>query len=131
MKKDPIPLHTLFQALGDQTRLRLLNLMADGEVCVCFLVELLGEPQPKISRHLAYLRKSGLVAARREGKYLHYRIDRPASEGANQILETVLNTLRGARAMQRDRAALQKVCCATRLPEQLQRAPRPTFYRPG
>lgn len=131
MKKDPIPLDTLFQALGDQTRLRLLNLMADGEVCVCFLVELLGEPQPKISRHLAYLRKSGLVAARREGKYLHYRIDRPASEGANQILETVLNTLRGDRAMQRDRAALQKVCCATRLPEQLQRAPRPTFSRPG
>lgn len=131
MKKDQIPLDTLFQALGDQTRLRLLNLMADGEVCVCFLVELLGEPQPKISRHLAYLRKSGLVAARREGKYLHYRIDRPASEGANQILETVLNTLRGDRAMQRDRAALQKVCCATRLPEQLQRAPRPTFSRPG
>lgn len=131
MKKDQIPLDTLFQALGDQTRLRLLNLMADGEVCVCFLVELLGEPQPKISRHLAYLRKSGLVAARREGKYLHYRIDRPASEGANQILATVLNTLRGDRAMQRDRAALQKVCCATRLPEQLQRAPRPTFSRPG
>lgn len=131
MKKDQIPLDTLFQALGDQTRLRLLNLMADGEVCVCFLVELLGEPQPKISRHLAYLRKSGLVAARREGKYLHYRIDRPASEGANQILETVLNTLRGDRAMQRDRAALQKVCCAIRLPEQLQRAPRPTFSGPG
>lgn len=122
-----MPLDTLFQALGDLTRLRLLNLMADGEVCVCFLVQLLDEPQPKISRHLAYLRRTGLVAARREGKYLHYRIDRPTDEAANRILETVLNTLRDDRAMQRDRAALQKVCCAKRLPEQLQRAPRPTL----
>jgi len=130
MKKQHLALETLFQALGDPTRLRLLNLMADGEVCVCFLVELLGEPQPKISRHLAYLRKTELVAARREGKYLHYRINRPADEGAARILETVLNTLRDNRAMQRDRAALQKVCCATRLPEQLQRAPRPTLSLP-
>lgn len=122
-----MPLDRFFQALGDPTRLRLLNLMADGEVCVCFLVDLLDESQPKISRHLAYLRKAGLVAARREGKYLHYRIDRPADEGANRILDTVLSTLREDRAMQRDRTALQKVCCAIRLPEQLQRAPRPSF----
>lgn len=122
-----MPLDRFFKALGDPTRLRLLNLMADGEVCVCFLVDLLDESQPKISRHLAYLRRAGLVAARREGKYLHYRIDRPADEGANRILDTVLSTLREDRAMQRDRTALQKVCCATRLPESLQRAPRPRF----
>jgi len=131
VKKNQMPLDSLFQALGDRTRLRLLNLMADGEVCVCFLVQLLDEAQPKISRHLAYLRKTGLVVSRREGKYLHYRIDRPADEGAARILETVLSILREDRAMQRDRAALQKVCCATRLPEQLQRAPRPTLSAAG
>ena len=66
MKKTSAPLESLFQALGDRTRLRLLTLMADGEVCVCFFVEVLNEPQPKISRHLGVLRAAGLVAARRE-----------------------------------------------------------------
>ena len=63
-----------FTALSDRTRLRLLNLMGEDEVCVCFFVEVLGEPQPKISRHLAYLRQAGVVAARREGKWMNYRI---------------------------------------------------------
>ena len=57
-------LETLFGALADRTRLRLLNLMGRDEICVCFLVEALGLSQPKISRHLAYLRDAGLVAAR-------------------------------------------------------------------
>jgi len=61
-------LERFFQALGDTTRLRLLNLMGDQEICVCYLVEILGYPQPKISRHLAYLRSAGIVSARREGK---------------------------------------------------------------
>ena len=63
-------LERFFQALGDRTRLRLLNLMGDQEICVCYFVEILGSPQPKISRHLAYLRSAGIVAARREGKGL-------------------------------------------------------------
>src|ERR1043166_690858 len=70
-------LEGLFQALGARTPLRLLNLMADGEVCVCFFIEILDEPQPKISRHLAYLRSAGLVAARREAKWAHYAITPP------------------------------------------------------
>jgi len=57
-----------FQAVGDNTRLRLLNLMGDQEICVCYFVVIPGGPQPKISRHLAYLRNAGIVAARREGK---------------------------------------------------------------
>src|SRR5690349_25079799 len=71
-------LETVLAALADRTRLRLLNLMAGGEVCVCYFVELLDEPQPKISRHLAYLRRAGLVAARRDGKWMHYRLTQPA-----------------------------------------------------
>ena len=64
----------LFAALADRTRLRLLNLMNGREVCVCYFVEILGQSQPKISRHLAYLRRAGIVAARREGKWMHYKI---------------------------------------------------------
>ena len=70
----PVNLAGLFAALADTTRLRLLNLMGGREVCVCYFVEILRQGQPKISRHLAYLRKAGLVAARREGKWMHYRI---------------------------------------------------------
>jgi len=66
-----------FQALGDSTRLRLLNLMGDQELCVCYFVEILKQAQPKISRHLAYLRRAGVVEARREGKWMHYRITPP------------------------------------------------------
>src|SRR5260370_27922556 len=78
---------TLFRALADRTRLRLLNLMADGEVCVCFFVEVLGTNQPKISRHLAYLRRAGIVAARREGTWMHYRIVTPADPCAANLLQ--------------------------------------------
>jgi len=71
----------LFAALADHTRLRLLNLIGGREVCVCYFVEILRQGQPKISRHLAYLRRAGLVAARREGKWMHYRMVPPADAG--------------------------------------------------
>ena len=61
-------LDLLFRALADSTRLRLLNLIAEREICVCYFVEILNISQPKVSRHLAYLRRAGIVAARREGK---------------------------------------------------------------
>jgi ArsR family transcriptional regulator len=61
-------LAVLFAALADPTRLRLLNLMDRRELCVCYFVEILRQSQPKISRHLAYLRKAGIMSARREGK---------------------------------------------------------------
>ncbi len=117
----------LFAALADRTRLRLLNLMRGSEVCVCFFVEVLGETQPKISRHLAYLRRAGVVSARRDGKWIHYSIARPADANAAAVLESTLAALEQDRQMQRDRMALERACCATRLPPALQNAPRPTL----
>lgn len=119
---------TLFQALGDPTRLRLLNLMAVGEVCVCFFVEILGDAQPKISRHLAYLRRAGLVEARRDGKWIHYRLHRPANPQLAGVLEAALEAAGAEKQMQRDLAALSRVCCAVRMPAGLENAPKPAFY---
>jgi ArsR family transcriptional regulator, arsenate/arsenite/antimonite-responsive transcriptional repressor len=118
-------LESLFQALGDRTRLRLLNLMAQGEVCVCFFVEVLGESQPKISRHLAYLRRAGVVGARRDGKWIHYSIVRPQDADAARVLDAALAAAANDRQMQKDWVALQRVCCAQHLPEPLQHAPKP------
>jgi DNA-binding transcriptional ArsR family regulator len=83
----------MFAAFSDRTRLRLLNLMNGREVCVCYFVEILGQSQPKISRHLAYLRNAGLVKARRDGKWMHYRLETPADAGAAAILRTTLESL--------------------------------------
>lgn len=105
-------LEQFFQALGDNTRLRLLNLMGEQEVCVCYFVEILNAPQPKISRHLAYLRKAGIVSARREGKWMHYRIVMPPHIGATQILKQTLASLKEEKSMQTDSARLTKACCA-------------------
>src|SRR5687767_11255031 len=115
----------LFRALADRTRLRLLNLLASGEVCVCFFVEVLGESQPKISRHLAYLRRAGVVAARRDGKWMHYRVSTPADPHAARVFAEVLAWLGEESAMQKDRARMETICCATSLPVRLQGAPRP------
>jgi ArsR family transcriptional regulator len=118
-------LEQLFQALGDRTRLRLLNLMAAGEVCVCFFVEVLDEPQPKISRHLAYLRSSGLVATRRESKWMHYSITPPEHSAARRAFEAIVATFGDDAQLRRDRAALARACCSPRVPDQLRRAPKP------
>jgi ArsR family transcriptional regulator len=114
-----------FQALGDNTRLRLLNLMGDQELCVCYFTEILGQPQPKISRHLAYLRSAGIVEARREGKWMHYRIVMPPHIGASQVLQQTLAWLKEDRAMQADRARLSRACCSPAKSAALQGAPLP------
>lgn len=115
-----------FRALADRTRLRLLNLMGDDEVCVCFFVEVLKVNQPKISRHLAYLRRAGVVEARREGKWMHYRIVEPADAHAARIFKEVRTWISEDADMRRDRERLVKVCCAPQPPVQLRGAPRPT-----
>lgn len=115
----------LFKALADGTRLRLLNLIGEDEVCVCFFVEVLKINQPKISRHLAYLRKAGVVSARREGKWMHYRIVEPPDSHAANIFREVRTSMANDPAMQRDRQRLARICCAAQLPVQLQKAPRP------
>lgn len=126
MARQKYDIENLFKALADQTRLRLISLIGDSEVCVCFLVEILKTSQPKISRHLAYLRRAQIVAARREGKWIHYRLTEPPDEHAAHILREVRASLTEHPEFQRDREKLEKVCCAVQLPVQLRRAPRPT-----
>lgn len=115
----------LFKALADRTRLRILNLIGDDEVCVCYFVEVLGTNQPKISRHLAYLRRAGVVSARREGKWMHYRVTAPTDPRAARVFAEVRSWLREEHEMQLDRSRLERICCATQVPVRLQGAPRP------
>ena len=115
-----------FKALADRTRLRLLNLMRTDEVCVCLFVEILRTNQPKISRHLAYLRRAGIVGARREGPWMHYRVVEPADIDAAEALKDVMAWLVKDQELQRDRDRLVKICCAPQLPIRIKGAPRPT-----
>src|SRR6201997_4027412 len=101
----------LFAALADRTRLRLLNLMNGRVVCVCYFVEILKQSQPKISRHLAYLRNAGIVSARREGKWMHYSIERPNDLAVAGILDATLESFATDREMQTDLSRLSKACC--------------------
>src|SRR5258705_4287620 len=118
-------LELLFKALADRTRLRVIHLIGDDEVCVCFFVEVLKTNQPKISRHLAYLRRAGLVSARRDGKWMHYRLVKPPDIHAAKIFREVRESLANSSEMQRDKERLEKICCGPQLPVQLQKAPRP------
>jgi len=124
--KQRFDVERFFLALADKTRLRLLNLMGDQELCVCYCVEILKQPQPKISRHLAYLRGAGIVEARREGKWMHYRIVTPPDAGVAQILRQTLEWLKADKAMQADSARLAKACCATKKLVALDGAPLPS-----
>ena len=121
----PFDLVPLFAALADPTRLRLLNLMNGREVCVCYFVEVLNQGQPKISRHLAYLRRAGIVEARREGKWMHYRIERPNDTRAAAILDVTFKSFETDRNMQADLARLGKACCEPQRFVTLQGAPMP------
>ena len=115
----------LFAALSDRTRLRLLNLLDGREVCVCYFVEILALSQPKISRHLAYLRRAGVVAARRQGKWMHYRIVVPSHIGAAKILRETLAILQEEKTMQADLTRLNRACCAPQKVLGLEGAPAP------
>lgn len=125
MNRKTYNLENLFKALADRTRLRLISLIGDSEVCVCFFVAILKTSQPKVSRHLAYLRRAGIVSARREGKWMHYRLTEPPDDHAAHIFREVRASLAEHPELQRDRDQLLKVCCAPNPPVQLRRAPRP------
>jgi ArsR family transcriptional regulator len=116
----------LFAALADPTRLRLLNLMDGREVCVCYFVEILKQGQPKISRHLAYLRNAGIVSARREGKWMHYSIERPEDARVASILDATLMSCKADKEMQSDLARLGQACCEPQRFVTLYGAPVPT-----
>ena len=109
-----LSLDQLFRALADGTRLRLLNLIAEREICVCYFVEILRASQPKISRHLAYLRKAGIATARREGRWMHYRLAIPKDEVAARILRETLKHLREKPEMKRDLARFNSACRAAK-----------------
>lgn len=115
-------------ALADKTRLRLLNLLRQDEICVCFFTEVLNESQPKISRHLAYLRNAGIVEARRDGKWMHYRIVEPENEYASQVLRDTLRWLESEKEMQKDYEKLGIACCAPTAPVTIMRAPKPNVF---
>lgn len=116
-------METFFMALADKTRLRLLNLMAEDEVCVCFFTEVLGDSQPKISRHLAYLRNADLVEARRDGKWMHYSIRWPEDDGMREVLRCTLRALADDPEMQLDKSNYDNVCCTPELLVQIARTP--------
>lgn len=118
-----VKLERLFLALADRTRLRLLNLMREGEICVCFFTQVLGESQPKISRHLAYLRNAGIVKARRDGKWVHYSIAVPDDEAVAAILQTTLSQLDDWPEMLEERRRYETICCTPELLTQIARTP--------
>ena len=106
-------LEQLFKALGDGTRLRILGLLLTGEVCVCDIHESLRIPQPKASRHLAYLRRTGLVDTRRDGLWIHYRLGTLADPVMAAIVDAVRHALTHVETVTRDGGRLQKRtgCC--------------------
>lgn len=116
-------MEVFFSALADKTRLRLLNLMRDEEVCVCFFTEVLGHSQPKISRHLAYLRNARIVEARREGKWMHYSIAKPKDEGGRKVLNDILEWLASREDMRQEREKYKQICCSPEMLVQIARTP--------
>ncbi|HZR22455.1 MAG TPA: metalloregulator ArsR/SmtB family transcription factor [Vicinamibacterales bacterium] len=113
MAKALSDMESLFKALADETRLRILGLLLTGEVCVCDIHESLKIPQPKASRHLAYLRKSGLVDTRRDGLWIHYRLSTPTDPVLRTISDAVKHALTHIDTVHRDAERYQKRggCC--------------------
>lgn len=116
-------METLFKALADETRLRILGLLLTGEVCVCDIHESLKIPQSKASRHLAYLRRSGLVKTRRDGLWVHYRLGKPDDPVLAAVVDAVRHALSHAETVQRDAERLHKrTGCCVLTPDDVSRA---------
>lgn len=107
MKAAPVEtLEQLLKALADDTRLRILALVAGGEICVCDIHGALGIPQPTASRHLASLRKAGLVSARKAGLWVHYSLAVPKEPALAAVLKATIDALGQARSINTDRRRL-------------------------
>jgi ArsR family transcriptional regulator, arsenate/arsenite/antimonite-responsive transcriptional repressor len=102
----------MFRAFSDRTRLRILHLLKGGELCVCDLVRVIGSPQPKVSRHLAYLRRAGLVTARKDGLWMHYELAHPRNDFHRKLLECLSCCFGDVPELARDARHLKKSCCA-------------------
>jgi ArsR family transcriptional regulator len=110
----------MYAALGDATRLRILGLLVDGEVCVCNIHDALRLPQPTVSRHLASLRRAGLVQARRTGQWIHYRLAEPEDPSVRTALTAAIHAVGHAPAMRTDQERLE-----TRVARDSKRSPLP------
>ena len=120
-KDEKFEVELFFAALADKTRLRLLNLMRDGEVCVCFFAETLGTNNPKISRHLSYLKRASLVTGRREGKWMHYQINEPTDKDAAEVLAATMKMIETHEEMVTDREKLSDFVCSLQAPVSIRR----------
>ncbi|HEY0250476.1 MAG TPA: metalloregulator ArsR/SmtB family transcription factor [Kofleriaceae bacterium] len=107
---DVRPLTRLFRALGDETRLRIIALLAHGELCVCHVESALGLSQPNCSRQLGILKSSGVVDSRREGTWVYYRITEQETESVTNVLAVLTKTFGTERALRADHARLKKNC---------------------
>ncbi len=101
-------LEDTFKALADGTRLRILALLGSNEVCVCHLHDSLGLPQPTVSRHLAYLRRTGLVTVRRDGVWMHYQVSRSLSPVVRGVVAAAVDALNQLPATAQDRRQFQR-----------------------
>jgi ArsR family transcriptional regulator, arsenate/arsenite/antimonite-responsive transcriptional repressor len=124
-------LESLFKALADKTRLRILALLGNNEVCVCHIHDSLGLPQPTVSRHLAYLRKSGIVATRRDGVWMHYQVSRSLSPVIRGVVTAAVDAVKQLPGTTQDRKHFERsfgqlyvldspaggTCCAPRAQE--------------
>ncbi len=111
LKQPPNRVDTMFRAFSDRTRLRILNLLRPGELCVCDLVRVIGSPQPTVSRHLAYLRKAGLVAAQRQGLWMYYTLAPTTSDFHRKLLECLSCCLADVPELAEDAATLGRTEC--------------------
>src|SRR5438067_5774383 len=119
-QEKPFNAEIFFSAMADRTRLRILNLLRDGEVCVCFFAGTLETNNPKISRHLAYLKRAGLVSGRRDGKWVHYSLHRPADVAAANVFDATMKLLDEDKQMRLDRKRLVDFCCSPEAPVSIQ-----------
>lgn len=126
----PQQMTELLKACADQTRLRLLNLLTQqGEICVCYFVDVLGTSQPTVSRHLAYLKRAGLVTDRKDGLWVHYRLAESLDAHTGRILECLSACCAEVPEMQNDLAKLRQVCVAqpiVRLTSRIAATAKPT-----
>jgi ArsR family transcriptional regulator len=122
---DVRPLTRLFKALADETRVRIVALLAHGELCVCHIEAVLGQPQPTVSRHLAVLRNAGLVEMRRDGLWVLYRLAKQADADCERQLRALAATFAPCRALRADLDRLRKLrgpdACRSRSPARSRR----------
>jgi ArsR family transcriptional regulator len=101
-------LDAVFKGFADPTRIRILSLLAAGELCVCDIVEILGLPQPAVSRHLAYLRRTGLVEVQRDAKFAHYRLASAGHAVHQNLINCVRTCFRGITSLDHERRRAEK-----------------------